>query len=151
MAEINIRIDWSELDLYGHVNNVMIFKYIQGARISYCEKIGLGTLNEPGKPGFIVAASNVLYKRKILYPGQLRVESHVQWIKNTSFQLDHVIYNEHNERLVEGYDIIVGYDYEKDSKTAITDDLRLSIEKLENKTPGSLSKDPDLAQYPDIE
>ncbi len=151
MTELTIRIDWSELDLYGHVNNVMIFKYIQAARINYCEKIGMDILNDKEKPGFIVAASNVLYKKKILYPGQLRVESQVQWLKNTSFQLDHLIYNEHNETVVEAYDIIVVYDYEKNSKTAITDELRKTIEQVENRMFSSLSKDSAQAQYPDIE
>jgi len=151
MAELIIRIDWSELDLYGHVNNVMICKYIQAARIQYCEKVGFGTLNEKGKPGFIVAASNVLYKKKVLYPGQLRVVSHVEWMKTTSFHLAHMIYNEQNDILVEAFDIIVVYDYEKDTKTAITKELMLAIEQLENKSDGSLSKNNTQGQYPDIE
>jgi acyl-CoA thioester hydrolase len=151
MAELNIRIDWSELDLYGHVNNVMIFKYVQAARINYCEKIGMDTLNQKEKPGFIVAASNVLYKKKVLYPGQLKIESHVNWIKNTSFQIDHVIYNEHKEVLVEAYDVIVVYDYDKDGKSPVTPDLRKSIEQLEGRLFESSSKDQGQAQYPDIE
>jgi acyl-CoA thioester hydrolase len=150
MSELDIRIDWSELDLYGHVNNVMIFKYIQAARIQYCERIGLGTLNEEGKPGFILAATNVQYKRKILYPGQLRVESHVQWIRNTSFRIDHIIYNASNEPLVEAYDIIVVYDYEKDSKIAVADEQRAAIEREENRKLGSSPID-EPGQYPDIE
>jgi acyl-CoA thioester hydrolase len=150
MAELDIRIDWSELDLYGHVNNVMIFKYIQAARIQYCERIGLGTLNEAGKPGFILAATNVSYKKKILYPGQLRVESHVQWIKTTSFRIDHIIYNMNNEPLVEAYDIIVVYDYAKDSKTEVADAQRKAIEREENRKIGSSPTD-GLGSYPDIE
>lgn len=148
MSELSIRIDWSELDLYGHVNNVMICKYVQGARIQYCGQIGMDTLNDRSKPGFIVAATNVLYKKKVLFPGQLRVESHVSWIKNTSFQIDHVIYNQHKEVLVEASDVIVAYDYDKDGKTPLTDQVVQAIEKLEGR---KFTRQTDKSQYPDIE
>jgi acyl-CoA thioester hydrolase len=151
MAELNIRIDWSELDLYGHVNNVMIFKYVQGARINYCSAIGLGTLNEKEKTGFIVAASNVQYKKKILFPGDIRIETHVSEIKNTSFRLDHVIFNGNGEPVVEAYDIIVTYDYEKNDKQLVPAGIRSAMEKLEGRLFGDSSKSSDLAQYPDIE
>ncbi|GIV28450.1 MAG: hypothetical protein KatS3mg027_2264 [Bacteroidia bacterium] len=38
---LKLRIDWSELDYFGHVNNVSFFKYIQAGRVNYWEKIGL--------------------------------------------------------------------------------------------------------------
>lgn len=28
-TNISLRIDWSELDAFGHINNVMIMKYVQ--------------------------------------------------------------------------------------------------------------------------
>jgi len=34
-SKLPIRIDWSEMDLFGHVNNVMYFKYIQASRVNY--------------------------------------------------------------------------------------------------------------------
>lgn len=128
--ELNIRIDWSEMDLYGHVNNVMVFKYFQAARIQYCEHLGLSTLNEAGKTGFIVAASHCDYRKKIIYPGNLRVVSHVSNIGNSSFRLDHKIYNDKGELAAEGYDVIVVYDYEKDIKVPIGKGLRNKIDSL---------------------
>ena len=41
---LSLRIDWSELDAYGHVNNVMIMKYMQAARVHYWEELGLQAL-----------------------------------------------------------------------------------------------------------
>jgi hypothetical protein len=40
-VKLELRIDWSEIDLFGHVNNLAILKYIQAARVNYLEKIGL--------------------------------------------------------------------------------------------------------------
>lgn len=36
-TELNLRIDWSELDLFGHVNNVMYAKYMQASRVHFME------------------------------------------------------------------------------------------------------------------
>ena len=72
MIEIALPIDWAELDLYGHVNNVAFYKYMQSSRIAFCESIGLSVLNEPDKPSFILAASECHYKQKLLFPGTVR-------------------------------------------------------------------------------
>jgi hypothetical protein len=40
-AKIALRIDWSELDAFGHVNNLAIMKYVQSARIRCLEAVGL--------------------------------------------------------------------------------------------------------------
>ncbi len=40
-TNISLRIDWSELDVFGHVNNVAFNKYAQAARLNYVDTIGL--------------------------------------------------------------------------------------------------------------
>lgn len=34
-TSLELRIDWSEMDLFGHVNNVAFFKYVQASRVNY--------------------------------------------------------------------------------------------------------------------
>ena len=36
-VRLHLRIDWSEMDVFGHVNNVMFMKYVQAARVHYWE------------------------------------------------------------------------------------------------------------------
>ncbi len=40
-VKFEIRIDWSEIDLFGHINNLAIMKYVQAARVNYLELVGL--------------------------------------------------------------------------------------------------------------
>ncbi len=40
-VKLDLRIDWSEIDLFGHVNNLAILKYVQAARVNYLELIDL--------------------------------------------------------------------------------------------------------------
>jgi acyl-CoA thioester hydrolase len=132
MASIQLTIDWAELDLYGHVNNVAFYRYMQSARIAYCDSIGLSSLNEPNKPSFILAASHCHYKKKLFFPGQIRVESKVTSINNTSFHLEHHIYNQDGELAAHGTDILVVYDYIEQRKTTIPLEMRTMMEAQMN-------------------
>lgn len=132
MAKISLPIDWAELDLYGHVNNVAYYRYMQAARIAYCESIGLTSLNEPGRLSFILAASECHYKKKLFFPGNIEIESHVTAINNTSFHLEHFIYDQHGDLAAQGKDILVIYDYEQNYKISITPEIRKSIETMES-------------------
>lgn len=43
---LELRIDWSDLDTYKHVNNVMFMKYQQSGRVNFWEASGLYELQE---------------------------------------------------------------------------------------------------------
>ena len=124
MAELNLRIDWSEIDVFGHVNNVAFFKYIQAGRVSFCESIGLSSLNEVGKLSFIVASTNCSFKLPLEFPGEIKVVTKINWIKNSSFQLDHKILNNSGDIVAESFDILVLYDYFNKSKVVISDEMK---------------------------
>jgi acyl-CoA thioester hydrolase len=128
-----LKIDWSDLDLFGHVNNVAFFKYIQAARVNYCESVGLTSTNENSKLSFIVASTNCTFKIPLRYPGTVKVYSKIDWIKNSSFQLSHLIVDDKNEIAAESFDIVVVFDYEKKIKTNITAELKAKMEAQENK------------------
>jgi acyl-CoA thioester hydrolase len=70
-TKIILRIDWSELDTFGHVNNVMFMKYVQTARLNYVEVIGLMNLYRTKNIGFMVAETNCQYKKELQYPGKI--------------------------------------------------------------------------------
>jgi acyl-CoA thioester hydrolase len=129
-----IKIDWSDLDLFGHVNNVAFFKYIQSARVNYCELIGLTSTNEKDKLSFIVAAINCSFKSPLNYPGSIKVFTKVDWIKNSSLQLTHLLVDQNDQLVAECTDVLVVFDYSKNTKTTIPSDMKLKIELLEKRT-----------------
>lgn len=128
--KLELRIDWSEIDLFGHVNNVAISKYIQAARVTFLEKIGLMQSQATEKIGPILASTKCQFKRPLSYPGHINVSTTVELIKNSSFQLRYEIVNEQNEIIAEAQDVIVLYDYARSTKLMITDDIRKKIEAL---------------------
>lgn len=128
--ELKIRIDWSELDVFNHVNNVMFAKYMQAARVQFMEHLGIMQSYEASKIGFMVAATSLIYLKPLQYPGNILIKTHVKEIKTTSFILMHAIYNDQNELSASGEDVIVYYDFNKNQKLLLnTNTLQLLTEK----------------------
>jgi acyl-CoA thioester hydrolase len=132
-TELNLRIDWAELDLFGHVNNVAFFRYVQAARVNYCEKIGLTSMMDNTKLSFMVASSQCQFKKPLLYPGEITVLTKVDWIKNSSLQLSYLIKNNKDELVAEASDVIVVFDHFQKTKVLISAELRKVIESVEGK------------------
>ena len=131
-TKLELRIDWGDIDLFGHVNNLATLKYVQAARVIYLETIGLMQSQAEHKTGPILATINCQFRKPLFYPGKVTVFSRVDEIKNTSFSIHHEIYDEKNEVAAVAQDIIVFFDFRKNTKLTIPDDLRGRIEELEN-------------------
>src|SRR5659263_91986 len=102
--KLELRIDWSEIDLFGHVNNLSILQYVQSARVNYLEAIGLMPSNSEIKIGPILASTSCQFRKILFYPGNVTVCSKVDLIKNTSFRLLHEIRNDQDEISAEAHD-----------------------------------------------
>ena len=126
-----LRIDWSEIDLFGHVNNLSIMKYAQASRIKLLDRVGLMQLQYDVKKGPILASISTQFRKALFYPGKVTVYSKVSVIKNTSFEIQHVIFDEQNEIAAQVKDIIVYFDFTDNTKLSIPVDLREKLLKME--------------------
>lgn len=130
-VSIQLRIDWAELDLFGHVNNVMFMKYIQAARVNYWEKIGLYQEFLEMKKGPMLASVNCDFKKPLFYPGQVTIRTRMEFIKNTSFGFHHVLLNENGEIAAEAHDVMVMFDFNTNEKIPFPDEMRKAVNELE--------------------
>jgi acyl-CoA thioester hydrolase len=79
-------VRFSDVDVYGHVNNVKYFEYYQEARIRFMSELGRDR-DEP-EFGLVVARLDVDYRRPILFrPEPYFVESWVTRVGTKSFGL----------------------------------------------------------------
>lgn len=132
--KLPLRLDWSEMDLFGHINNVSYFKYIQASRVNYWESIGLTQLHTEMKLGPILASTSCNFLKPLFYPGNIIVEASISFIKKTSFGIRHQILDSDNEVAATADDVIVLYDFIKNEKVAMPTDLRQKIETLEQRS-----------------
>jgi acyl-CoA thioester hydrolase len=133
-ARLELRLDWGEMDVLGHINNVMYFKYLQAARVQYWEIIGLSTLLKGVQIGPTLANTTCNFIKPLFYPDSIRIESRMEFIKTTSFGLHHRIYNSQHELVAEGHDVVVLYDFKNETKFVIPNDLRDRIHAFETPT-----------------
>jgi acyl-CoA thioester hydrolase len=130
---LELRIDWSEMDIYGHVNNVMFMKYVQAARVNYWEQIGLTNYMQSDKIGPMLASTNCQFKKPLQYPGKVIIHTRMDFIKNSSFGLFHHLFNEAGDLCAEATDVMVLYDFSKNEKVNFLQDLRDKVKLLEGK------------------
>ncbi|MBL7936403.1 MAG: acyl-CoA thioesterase [Bacteroidia bacterium] len=126
-AKITLRIDWSEIDAFGHVNNVMFMKYVQAARLNYVDSVGLMKLHRTQNIGFMVAETNCQFKKELHFPGYINVNTKVAFVKNTSFSLEHTMTNADGEIVAIAKDVLVVFDFNKKEKCLIPDEIKEKI------------------------
>jgi len=121
---IDLRIDWSDLDMYKHVNNLSFIKFMQTGRALFWEATGLTKIYEETNKGPMVVSTHCDFKKSLYYPGTAIVKTKLAFIKNSSFGLDHLILNEKMEVCAEGRDVAVFFDFNLSETYSIPEDLR---------------------------
>lgn len=133
-VRLALRIDWSELDLFGHVNNVAYFKYIQASRVHYWDQIGLTHLYSETGFGPMLVSTSCQFRQQLFYPGNIVVEASVRSIGTTSMVIRHRILNEEGKLAAEAEDIVVCFDFKAGAKAPVPGYIRERIESLEGRS-----------------
>jgi len=80
------RVRFSDVDVYGHVNNVKYFEYYQEARIVFLTSLGQGEADD--RFNVVLARVDVDYKRPIVFRTEpYAIESRVTRVGGSSFEL----------------------------------------------------------------
>ena len=132
-VKLSLRLDWSEMDLFGHINNVAYFKYIQASRVHYWELTGVAASFEQTRVGPILLSTNCQFMTPLHYPGNIIVEARMEFIKNTSFGIHHRILSADGQIAAEAHDVIVNYDFNLNQKTPVSSQFRQAVEEIEGR------------------
>jgi acyl-CoA thioester hydrolase len=113
---------WSDMDAYGHVNNVIFLGYFEMARVdlfferaSLEERTGL-------RRGTVVAAHDIQYKLPVVYsPRPLDVEIWVSEVRAAAFRCHYEVVD-HQRLAVTGSTLLVPFDFSINRPRRLTDD-----------------------------
>lgn len=120
------RVRFSDVDIYGHVNNVKYFEYYQEARLAFLTS--MGRAEEEGRFAVVVARVNVDYKRPILFRSEPYViESWIDRVGNSSFGLSAEI-KDGDIVLSRAEAVLVTFDLKTQSARPLTAAERESLE-----------------------
>ena len=74
-TELILRLDWSDLDYFKHINNVSFFRFIQSARVHYWDCIGLTEYHNETNIGPILASCKCDFINTLHYPGNVTIRT----------------------------------------------------------------------------
>lgn len=123
-------VAWGDMDAFGHVNNVMYYRYMESARIEYFNQLNIFDLDV----NTVVASSQCKYIKPIFFPDTLWIGSKVVELRNSAMRMEYSLYSESQQQVVAtGEAVVVFVDKIKMTKTQIPALTRSDIIHLENK------------------
>ncbi len=129
---VELAVAWGDMDAYGHVNNVVYFRYFEQARIAYLDSIGWLQLKESIGHGPIVASTHAHYRRPLRYPDRIAVGARLVRMETDRITLKYALASQSwNAIAAEGEVVVVSYDYSRNQKMAIPEAVRQAILTLE--------------------
>jgi acyl-CoA thioester hydrolase len=130
---ITLPVAWGEMDAFGHVNNIIFFRYFESARIAYLDAIGFRGAGAAGGIGPILASTHCRFRRPLAYPDTVRVGARSTEVGSDRFTMAYVVVSERlGETAAEGGGVIVAYDYASGRRTMLPDNVRTRIADLEH-------------------
>lgn len=133
-VKVDLPIQWGDMDVFGHVNNLHYLRFFESARIVYFEKLAFYEGPVPSGVGPILAHQSCQYLQPVTYPDAVSAFTKVSKLGNTSFVMEFEIHSQKLGLVARGEGVIVCMDYAKGKKVSIPDDLRQKIERLEKNT-----------------
>lgn len=118
------RVAWGDMDAFGHVNNVMFYRYLESARIAYLEH--LQVFDDSSMT--VLASSSCQYLKPVFFPDTLHIGARVSKLGNTSCVMTYAVYSTQQQAVVAtGEAVVVRLNKAGTQKLAISDELRARI------------------------
>lgn len=135
---ITLPVAWGEMDAFGHVNNIVYFRYFESARIAYLDAIGFRGDAASGGIGPILASTHCRFRRPLTYPDTVRVGARTTDMADDRFTMEYRIVRESGGDIAaEGGGVIVAYDYVNTTKTTLPHAVCERIAEVERRVEGT--------------
>lgn len=122
------KVAWGDMDAFGHVNNVMYYRYIESARIAYFDLLNVFDQDVVT----VVASSQCKYLKPVFYPDVLHIGARVEEMRNSAIRMHYVLFSQQQQQIVaDGEAVIVFVDKVEMKKALIPQQLRKVIIDLE--------------------
>lgn len=101
---------WSDMDAYGHVNNVVFLTYLEEARVDMLFVLGADLGAKALAEGVLVARHEIDYKAPLVFhPRGVDIEMWVSAVKGASFEIRYEVRDEQTV-FARAASVLVAYD-----------------------------------------
>ncbi len=120
-----VSVRFGDCDGLGHVNNAMYYTYMEEAREAvfriFNPSMKLETWN------LIVVSTRCDYLRQVGFAEKLTIYTWISRLGSSSFTVDHALANQNGEWVARGQAVLIGYDYEREQASPLTDAIQQAL------------------------
>ena len=128
----SVSVQWGDQDAFGHVNNVVYFRWFESNRMEYATRCGLAAAPQEPELAPILARISCNYRWQVRHPDFLYIGGRMTRIGTSSMTVQHAIYSQQQQKLVaDGESVMVLFDYQAQQSHPVPADLRRAVEDLE--------------------
>ena len=121
-------VAWGDMDAFGHVNNLLYYRYMESARIRYMDELNIFQHDVYT----VVASNQCKYIRPVFYPDQLKIGARVEEMRNSALRMSYLLWSEQQQAIVAlGEAVMVCVDKENMLKLPIPEIIRQKVTKIE--------------------
>ena len=121
-------VAWGDMDAFGHVNNVLYYRYMESARIRYMDELNIFQHDVYT----VVASNQCKYIRPVFYPDQLKIGARVEEMRNSALRMSYLLWSEQQQAIVAlGEAVMVCVDKENMLKLPIPEIIRQKVTKID--------------------
>jgi acyl-CoA thioester hydrolase len=120
---------WSDMDAYGHVNNVVFLTYLEEARVDMLDVLKGASGHDQLEEGILVSRHEIAYKRPLVH--HLRgvdIDLWVGKIGGASFDIHYEVHDE-TQVFATASSTLVPYDFIRSRPRRLTSEERAFLEK----------------------
>jgi len=132
---VEVVVRWGDMDLLGHVNNIVYLQYFETARIEYLVRMGM---DPPGPAwceyGLILATTSCRFRAPVTFPDTLSIGARVAALAGDRLLMEHAAHSQRlGKTVATGDALLVSYDYVAGRRTSLHSGLHEAILAIEGR------------------
>jgi len=125
--ETGIELRFVDLDAYGHVNNAVVFSYLETARVKMFQE-RFGNFLHSGLL-FLVVRAECDYRLPIELHDSVRIEIGLEQLGRSSFTLKYRVHDEGEKLFAEARTVMVCFDPQRKKPVAVPGEFQQAFSK----------------------
>jgi acyl-CoA thioester hydrolase len=126
----HVAMRWSDMDAYGHVNNVQFLTYVEEARVEMFKSVPLSGVDQVSA-GILVAASDIKYRRPLQHRhAPVPIDVWVTKVGAAFFSLGYEVYDAGGVVYATASSTMVPYDFANERPRRLNVDEKSWLEQF---------------------
>jgi len=131
-VKIDIKVQWSDMDVSQQVNSTRFFSWFEVARVEYFIRLGLDIIDNDEEPGFIVKQQTIVYQTAVNFPDTIVIGIRAIFADQNKIELEAAFYSRRHHTLVAKANVSMeAYEYQKNTPSLIPLNIQRRVSQLD--------------------